>query len=138
MKVLLDTNIVLDAIAAREPWAKAAQQIVLLAAEETIEGYITANCLTDIYYIARKSLSDADAREALHNLFHVFSVVDLWATDCEAALDLAMDDYEDAVATICAHKAGVEYIVTRDEGFLRAKTKPPAISPEAFLEKFNS
>lgn len=136
MKVLLDTNVALDAIAAREPWKDAAQQIVLLTAEEKLEGFITANCLTDIYYIARKSLSDADAREALRNLFCVFSVIDLWGSDCQTALDLPMDDYEDAVAVVCAQKAGVKYIITRDTSFLQSASKPPAISPQDFLERF--
>ncbi len=92
MKVLLDINVVLYAIATREPFKDAAQRIVLLAAEEKFEGFITANCLTDIYYIARKSLSDADAREALRNLLQVFNVIDLCDTDCLAALDRAIMD----------------------------------------------
>lgn len=136
MKVLLDTNVVLDAIAERQPWQDDAQRIVLLAAEEKVEGFITANCLTDIYYIFRKSLSDTDAREALRSLFQVFGVIDLRGADCEAALDLPMADYEDAVATVCASKTGVEYIVTRDEEFLKAAPHPIAISPHDFLEKF--
>jgi predicted nucleic acid-binding protein len=135
MKVLLDTNVVLDAIAAREPFKEAAQGIILLAAEDKVVGFITANCLTDIYYIARKSMSDADAREALHNLFLVFNVIGLLGTDCEEALNLAIDDYEDAVAVVCARKANVEYIITRDEEFLRAASKPSAISPQDFLKK---
>lgn len=138
MKVLLDTNVVLDAITAREPWKDAAQQIILLVAEEKIEGFITANCLTDIYYIARKSLSDTDAREALRNLFLIFNVVDLCGADCQDALNLEMDDYEDAVASICARKAGVECIITRDEDFLKSNSKPPITSPQAFLEKFKN
>lgn len=138
MKVLLDTNVVLDAVAAREPWNSAAQKIVLLTAEGEIEGFITANCLTDIYYIARKSLSDIDAREALRSIFHVFGVVDLCGTDCQAALDLPMDDYEDAVATICARKAGVQSIVTRDEGFIKSASRPPAMLPQDFLKQFES
>lgn len=135
MKVLLDTNIVLDAIAAREPFKDAAQQIILLIADDVIEGCVTANCLTDIYYIARKTLSDTGAREALRNIFELFSIVDLRGRDCEAALDIAMDDYEDAVALVCARKAGVDYIVTRDDVFLRSESKALAISPKDFLGK---
>lgn len=136
MKVLLDTNVILDAITARKPWKDVAQQIILLVAEEKIEGFITANCITDIYYIARKSLSDTDAREALRNLFLVFSVVDLCGTDCKGALDVKIEDYEDAVVVICAQKARIEYIITRDEDFLQSGSKPSAISPQAFLDMY--
>ena len=138
MRALLDTNVVLDAIAARDPFKDSAQRIVLLAAEEKFEGFITANCLTDIYYIARKSLSDAEAREALRNLFHVFTVIDLLSADCQAALDLMMRDYEDAVAVVCARKAGIECIITRDEEFLQNTFKPSVFSPDEFLKKFKN
>lgn len=136
MKVLLDTDILLDAIAARMPWKDDAQRIVQLAAQEKIEGFITANGLTDIYYIVRKNLSDAEAREALRNLLRVFSVIDLRGADCQAALDSPMADYEDAVAAICARKAGMQCIVTRDEVFLRSASKPHATSPQDFLKPF--
>lgn len=135
MKILLDTNVVLDAIAEREPFKGAAQRIILLVADNVVEGCITANCLTDIYYIARKTLSDNVAREALRNLFELFSIVDLRGADCEAALDIAMDDYEDAVAVVCARKAGVDYVITRDEAFLHSESKSLAISPNDFLGK---
>ncbi len=136
MKVLLDTNVLLDAIAARQPFCGDAQRIFLLAAQERFEGLLTANSVTDIYYVARKTLSDAQAREALRSLFQVFTVVDVRGADCEAALDSRIADYEDAVAVLCARKAGAECIITRDEGFLQAAPEPAAVSPAAFLEKW--
>jgi len=56
INVLLDTNVILDAVANRVPFNKNAEQIFILAAEQKIKGYITANSLTDIYYIAKKQL----------------------------------------------------------------------------------
>lgn len=136
MRVLLDTNILLDAIAAREPFCADAQRIFLLAAQEEIEGIITANSLTDLYCIARKSLPDADVREALRKLFHIFTVADVCGADCEAALDLDMDDYEDAVAVLCGRRAKADCIVTRDVGLLQEGCTPRPLSPEAILKEF--
>ncbi len=53
MKLLIDTNIVLDALMNREPWAKAAQGVILAIAEEKAEGYVTASSFTDIHYLLR-------------------------------------------------------------------------------------
>ncbi len=135
MKAVIDTNVILDAIASRPPFCVEAQKIMLLAAQEAFEGYITASSITDIYYIARKSLSEREAREALRKLFQIFTVLDVRGADCEAALDLTVDDYEDAVVSICAKKAGAAYIITRDEDFQKCSSVPPAISPAVFLKK---
>ena len=48
MKVLLDTNVVLDAIAKRKPFYLDAQNVIDLIFDNKLEGYITANSVTDI------------------------------------------------------------------------------------------
>ena len=137
MKALLDTNILLDAIASRAPFSEAAQKIFLLAAQGHIEGYITANSMTDIYYITRKSLSDNETREALYNLLQIFNVIDVCGKDCKAALSSPVADFEDAVVSECGKKAQVDFIVTRDEDFQNSKSVPVPIDPTKFLEKCN-
>jgi predicted nucleic acid-binding protein len=136
MKILLDTNVVLDAVASRRPFDEDAREIVLLAASERLEGFLTASSITDIYYVARKHLTDSEAREALHKLFQIFTVIDVRGADCEAALKLPVQDYEDAVVSVCARKAKVAYIVTRDADFLRTDSQPPVIHPTDFLRQF--
>lgn len=135
-KALLDTNVILDAMTSREPFRASAERIILLAAEGKIEVCLTASSVTDLYYIARKHLDEDAVREALRNLFQVFAVVDVRGQDCEAALDLPLDDYEDALMAVCGRKAGADFVVTRDKEFLAAPSSiAPAISPEAFLKK---
>lgn len=135
MNALLDTNIVLDALAAREPFRNDAERLFMLAAEERYAGHITANSLTDIYYIASKHLPAEAVREALRNLMQVFSVVDVRGIDCEAALDLPMDDFEDALVAMCGCNAGVDVIISRDAAFLSAQSPVPVVSPADFLER---
>ena len=135
MKVLLDTNVVLDAIAKRKPFYVNAQQIINLILDNKLEGYITANSVTDIYYIARKHLNRNDLRNTLRSLFKTFDIIDVFGTDCRKALDFPLDDYEDALVAVCSSRAAVDYIVTRDEEFLRqAKTK--VIAPVDFIKLF--
>jgi len=46
-----------------------------------------------------------------------------------------MPDFEDALVAVCADKENLNFIVTRDEEFLKL---PKAISPSEFLKKVNA
>ena len=134
--VLLDTNIVLDGIAAREPFREEAEALFRLIKDKRITACITANSITDIYYIARKNRSESETRNALRILLATFSIIDVRGRECRAALDYPLDDYEDALLIVCGIKVGVDCIVTRDKCLLDAK-KPgiQILSPESFLKK---
>jgi predicted nucleic acid-binding protein len=134
---LVDANIVLDALASREPFRKDAEKICLLAADEKFQGYVTANSVTDIYYLVRKNVSEAVAREAIRNLLQLFMVVAISGEDCEAALDSPIADYEDALLAVCASKAGTDCIISRDADFLQAGGAPVVVMPAKFLESFD-
>ena len=137
MKVLLDTNVVLDAIAKRKPFYLDAQNVIDLIFDNKLEGYITANSVTDIYYIARKHLNQNDLRNTMRSLFAIFSIVDVLGADCRKALDFPLDDYEDALLVVCSDKTAMDYIVTRDKAFLQnAKPPIPVISPADFMRVF--
>lgn len=135
IRALIDTNVVLDALASREPFREDAEKIFMLAAQEKFQGFIAANSITDLYYLVRKKVSEAAAREAIRNLLLLFTVVDICGEDCETALNAPIDDYEDALVAICAVKAGVDFIVTRNEEFLQAGVSVPAVIPADLLDK---
>ena len=134
MKILVDTNVVLDAIANREPFCIYAHKIINLILDGKVEGYITANSITDIYYIARKHLTGNDLYNTMRSLFAIFNIIDVLGTDCHKALDFPLDDYEDALLVVCSNKVVIDYIITRDEEFLdKGKSTAPVISPEDFI-----
>ena len=115
MKLLIDTNIILDALMNRAPWAKAAQDVILAVAEEKAEGCVTASTFTDIHYLLRKHLKDKEkTKQALLGLLTVVNVLDVTGSDCERAFDLPMSDYEDALLAYCGKRHKVERIVTRN------------------------
>ena len=115
MKLLIDTNVILDAMMNREPWSKSAQDIVLAVAEEKAEGCVTASSFTDIHYLLRKHLGDKEkTKQALLSLLAIFTVLDITGGDCEKAFDLPMADYEDALLAYCGKRHKVDSIVTRN------------------------
>ena len=65
MRILADTNVVIDALTSREPWNKSAEKIFFMAANQTIEMYITASSATDIYYLIRKYLHNTEAAKTI-------------------------------------------------------------------------
>lgn len=136
MKVLLDTNIIIDAVTGREPWNKEAEQIFILSANRFIDSYITSSSVTDIYYLIRKHLHDiGEAKKVMGKIFSLFTIAEVTSVDCIDALQLDIKDYEDAVVANCASRNDIEYIITRNvKDFMNSSVK--AIQPKVFLQKF--
>ena len=134
--VLFDTNIILDALASREPYNREAEQLFLLVAKEQLVGFITANSVTDIYYLIRKNSTEDDARKAIRNLLLLFEILDITKNDCERAIDIDNSDYEDAILLVCAKKNKIDTIVTRDECLLGYQHFN-IVKPNILLSEFN-
>ena len=136
MNVLIDTNVVLDAVTGRAPYHASAEKLFLLAAEDKLSAAIIASSVTDIYYLLRKHLHDAEqAKQVLFKLFNLFSILDVTGSDCERALTLPMPDYENALLAACAKRNRLDLIITRNlKDFTRSPVK--AMAPDAFLAGF--
>ncbi|MCD8208855.1 MAG: PIN domain-containing protein [Bacteroidales bacterium] len=129
MMVAFDTNVVLDAIL-RRPDSNAALSLLKAVADEDIIGVISANTITDIYYISQKKIGEENAREAVSMLLSVFEIAQVDGESCMSALQLPMKDYEDAILAVSVKKSGATYIVTRDQGMIQSEECPvTAISP---------
>ncbi len=134
MKLLIDTNIIIDALTGREPFRDAAERIFLLAANQTEDLYITASSATDIYYIVRRHLHSIEqAKNTMSKLYELFLILDVTANDCQEALLTDMKDYEDAVVSCCAKRNRIDYIVTRNMKDYE-KSKVPAVLPDELIK----
>ena len=134
IKALLDTNVILDALAARQPFVQESGELFSLAASERFKGYITANSAADIYYLLKKHLPAEAAKEALGHLFSLFSILEVRAADCLKALEQP-GDFEDALLMTCASRQGrLDYIVTRDKEFQKTVGPVPVVSPGRLLK----
>ena len=139
MNVMIDTNVVLDDILDRSPNAENAKKISRLVTDAHVNAYLTANCITDIFYIVSKIKDDTIARKTIKNLLLSFDVVSVDGQDCQKAIDMPMRDFEDALAVVCAEKEGLDFIVTNDKDFLsQTDLSVSAISPAAFLLLFEA
>lgn len=132
MKVLFDTNVIIDALAAREPFRVDAEAILTLAAEDKITGYVTGSALTDIYYLLRRGLAHEEAIEAIKTLMAILNVVAVGEDECQEAAISDMRNFEDAVVTVCAARIQA----SRDKEFASAGGPVPVLSPTLFLKKW--
>ncbi len=115
MKVLIDTNLVLDLLLNRKPFVANAVKVFEQAEKGHIEAYIMANSVTDIVYILRKAYSGDQIREHLQNMFGFIKVMSVTASDIFGAFKLGMPDYEDALLVQCAKAGSIKSIVTRNK-----------------------
>ena len=116
MKILIDTNIVIDALTSREPWNESAEKIFLMAANDIIEMYITASSATDIYYLIRKHLHNTKtARQIMGKLYSLTGILEVKEEDLVEALASPITDYEDAVVEQVARRSDMECIITRNQ-----------------------
>lgn len=134
MKILVDTNVIIDALTSREPWNKSAEKIFLLGANHIVDLYITASSATDIYYLIRKHLHNVQtAKQVMGKLYSLINILEVTGTDCVEALASQIKDYEDAVVERVASRKEMDYIVTRNiKDYQDGSVK--VILPDDFIE----
>ena len=132
MRILLDTNFVLDVALARQPFARAAEQILAASDFSRIHLFITASSATDLYYVLRKE----QGREAgLRFIQRLLECVDACGVDkavLNAALASGFRDYEDAVQSAAAVEAKVDIIVTRNKADF-SSSPLTVLTPDEFV-----
>lgn len=135
IKVLIDTNVVLDIALKREPFFKKSAQIFKLIDQKLIIGYISATSITDLYYIAKKSKGGNQSKAFLTDLIKTVEILGVDKQIIEDALNSQLKDFEDAVQTVAAEHNKVGVIVTRNvKDFQDSPLK--VLSPEALIEEF--
>lgn len=129
MRVLIDTNVVLDFLQEREPFVENAARLFERIDAGEIEGFIAATTITNIYYIVRRAAGRAVAQDAITQVLSDLNICTVDLEVLEQALALNFEDFEDAVQYACAVVYSADAIVTRDAaGFVNAEI--PVVLPE--------
>lgn len=135
MRILFDTNILLDAILTREPFATDAAFLLTAVELGQITGFVSATTLTDVYYLVKRQTRSAEtAFNAVNELLELMEICTVDRAVLEQAILFDRDDFEDAVQIACAIRLGLDAIVTRDvAGFTNSLIS--IISPENLKNK---
>lgn len=133
MRVLLDTNIVLDMLCKRPFECDSLEQLKVMHAFGDVELWASAKSYTDLFYIIRKQEGNAKAHELLEESFSWLHACSVDESDVKRSLAAHWDDFEDCLVNVCAEKVKASFLVTRDEaGF--SKSKIPHGGAKQFME----
>jgi predicted nucleic acid-binding protein len=138
VRVLIDTNILLDFLLQREPFFQDAELLFDAIDSGLVIGYVTATTLTDIFYIAQKHTRNIEkARQAVSEILTVMTICSVDRSVLESAFNSGLTDFEDAVQIFCAVVQGLDAILTRDKrGFLSSPI--PVLSISDLLQQLGS
>jgi predicted nucleic acid-binding protein len=132
MRVLLDSDVVLDFLLEREPFFEVAGELFELIAQGACNGYISGITPINVFYLMRKAKGIDKARQAISDLLIAVGVCPITQTVLEDAFALSFTDYEDAVQHASAVAGGLDAIVTRNlDDYKNAAL--PVYSPADFL-----
>jgi len=134
MKVLIDTNIVLDVLLNRKPFVENAVKVFKQAEKGQIEAHITASSVTDLVCILRKAYSLNEIKTHLKEMFQFIKIVGINSSIITGALDQNAPDFEDAVIMECARQSGMEIIITRNKPDFK-KCEVPCIRLEEWVKQ---
>jgi len=132
VKVFVDTNVLLDVLARREPFYTDAARIWSLAERSRVEALVSVISFNNVYYIVRRASNRRSAERALHLMRGVFTPVPLSVQILNQAIDARYADFEDAIQFHSAIHAAADCLITRDGGHFPASDLP-VLSPAAFL-----
>ncbi|GHU61599.1 DNA-binding protein [Clostridia bacterium] len=119
MRLLIDTNVLLDYLAKREPFLKSAEAIVDACATGKVDGSIAAHSFSNIFYILRNVFRVDERKKLLLDLCVLFTVEGINQQTIETSLrNNYFDDFEDCLQMECA----ISIFVTKN-GFLTENRK---------------
>ena len=114
MRVFIDTNVIVDVVAKREPFFADSQAVLALCAIGDLDGVVSDLTFCNVAYVLRKSLGSTQLRDSLRVLKNHLTVVSIGDAAITAALGNEMTDFEDAVQLEAARTNRVDVIVTRN------------------------
>ena len=133
MRALIDTDVILDYVLARQPFHAEAEQIVLRVAKRDFVGYVSSITPINVYYTGRKLKGKELTLKAVRRLLRLFEVCAADKNVLQRAFALNFTDYEDAVQHECAAQENLDAIVTRNvKDYKNATVK--IYSPDEFLQ----
>ncbi|RKY55521.1 MAG: PIN domain nuclease [Candidatus Neomarinimicrobiota bacterium] len=114
MKILFDTNIILDVLLLRKPYYISATFLLSEVEQGNIEGYLCPTTITTIGYLITKLKGADEAKKLIKNLLNIFELTELNKSIFETSCSHKINDYEDAVLYESARSSNIEGIVTRN------------------------
>lgn len=131
-RLYFDTNVLLDHLLDRRPFADNAAVLWSMAERREATGLVAALSFNFVYYIVRHEADERAARRAIKGMRDVFQIVEVDSQIIHQAMNSTFADFEDAIQHACAVRSKATHLLTRDlAGFRRSEV--PVVSPDVYL-----
>lgn len=134
MRILLDSNIILDVALKREPFYKEAKEIIEAIDDKKFSFYVSSVSITDIHYILSKASSRSYSLSFLNDLCETMGICITDKTAILNSLNSNFKDFEDAVQYFSALEAGINIILTRNEKDFKQAKRITILNPASFVK----
>jgi predicted nucleic acid-binding protein len=114
MKLFLDTNVVIDFLTRREPFAEEIKDIFQYSVEGKYKLYVSSVTITNTYYIISRLENVTSAKKKIVQLMELVNVLNVGQTTINKAIDSKFKDFEDGVQSFCAEEAKLKILITRN------------------------
>jgi predicted nucleic acid-binding protein len=132
IRVLLDTNIVLDVLLNRMPWQAEAERVLQEVQTGHVSCAVSSLTIANVFYIGRRQVGVVRARQIVRLCLAAFEILAINRQTLEEADRVSGPDFEDDIQIAAATIAKVDAILSRDPaGF--GKSAIPVLSPHQFL-----
>ncbi|HMJ06945.1 MAG TPA: PIN domain-containing protein [Chthoniobacterales bacterium] len=135
MRLLLDTDVLLDVAMAREPFGPDSRSVLHWCHDSPHSAVLAWHTVANLYYLIAGARNDGVARQFISGLLDFSEIASTGKAAVRHALTLRMRDFEDALQVAAALSADVQFIVTRNLSDYRGSPLP-AITPREFIKRF--
>ena len=132
IKLFIDSDIILDLLAQREPHFEYAAKLFTLIDQQKVEAYTAPLIFANLHYILRKLTSSASALKSLRKLKTLINVLAIDDRIIGQALNSEFNDFEDAIQYFTAVNNGIGILLTRNKADYK-KSKITVSTAEEFL-----
>ncbi len=136
-RVFIDTNVALDLLQNRQPFAGDALYIFALAEQQKIELCLSTDSLSTIFYIIERDRNAIIAKEAITKLLDYVVLCSLDESAVLRGMTLGFADIEDAFICAVALASHANVIVTRN-GRDFSQSPLPVLSPCEFVAAYKA
>lgn len=132
MRLLLDTNILIDLVADRMPYAADVRKLCIGSFFGDLQLWTSTQSFADAFYVLRKGASEGEVKQALLATLEFLVPCGTYAADLKPALKSDWSDIEDYLVAHSSKRVDADFFITRDKE-VACKCPVPAMTAHDFL-----
>ncbi len=136
MNVFLDTNVVIDYMAAREPFCHDVSPIFRNSVEKELNLQVASMTFTTMEYVLKKHIPHDLLMRSFASLRQLVNVIPSTGDVIDSAISSSFTDFEDSVQHFTAQKGGADIIITRNPSDFVPHSIIPIMMPSEFVESY--